>query len=37
VAASGDLFVVDINKSRFEPLTQTSEAERIQASPTIAT
>ena len=28
VAASGDLFVVDINKSRFEPLTQTAEAER---------
>jgi len=28
VAAGGDLFVVDIAKSRFEPLTQTAEAER---------
>jgi len=28
VAAAGDLFVVDVNKGRFEPLTQTAEAER---------
>lgn len=28
VAAGGDLFVVDINKGRFEALTQTAEAER---------
>ena len=28
VAAGGDLFVVDIAKGRFEPLTQTAEAER---------
>ncbi|MGA2712175.1 MAG: alpha/beta fold hydrolase [Bryobacteraceae bacterium] len=28
VAAGGDLFVVDINKGRFEPLTQTAEGER---------
>ncbi len=28
VAASGDLFLIDINKSRFESLTQTPEAER---------
>jgi dipeptidyl-peptidase-4 len=28
VAASGDLFIVDINKGRFDPLTQTPEVER---------
>ncbi len=28
VAASGDLFIVDVGKGRFEPLTQTPEAER---------
>jgi dipeptidyl-peptidase-4 len=28
VAASGDLFIVDVNKDRFEPLTQTAEVER---------
>ncbi|MDP9052878.1 MAG: S9 family peptidase [Acidobacteriota bacterium] len=28
VAAAGDLFIVDVPKGRFEPLTQTSEAER---------
>ena len=28
VSASGDLFIVDINKGRFEPLTQTAEIER---------
>lgn len=28
VAAAGDLFIVDINKARIEPLTQTAEAER---------
>ena len=28
VANSGDLFIVDINKGRFEPLTQTSDFER---------
>ncbi len=28
VAAGGDLFIVDINKGRFEPLTETAEVER---------
>jgi len=28
VAASGDLFLVEINKGRFEPLTQTADVER---------
>jgi dipeptidyl-peptidase-4 len=28
VSASGDLFIVDIGKGRFEPLTQTAEVER---------
>lgn len=28
VAASGDLFIVDVGKGRFEPLTQTAEFER---------
>ena len=28
VAASGDLFIVDVGKGKFEPLTQTAEAER---------
>lgn len=28
VAASGDLFIVDVNKGRFEPLTQTADVER---------
>ncbi len=28
VAAAGDLFIVDVNKGRFEALTQTPEAER---------
>jgi dipeptidyl-peptidase 4 len=28
VAAAGDLFIVDVNKGRFDPLTQTSDFER---------
>jgi dipeptidyl-peptidase-4 len=28
IAAAGDLFIVDINKGRFDPLTQTSDVER---------